>query len=55
MNFIFPLLIICMSVFLGGVSGFLIGYESGQVDALNGNQNYKMVTNSTTSVTWQKK
>ncbi len=34
--------------------GFEIGYESGQLDALVGKQHFHLVTNTVSSVTWQK-
>ena len=37
-----------------GVVSYKMGHAHGQLDALNGKQNFKFVTNTTTQVTFQR-
>lgn len=45
--------VVVVIVFIAWVAG-LIGYQSGQIDALNGKQGFKMVTNTVSKVTWER-
>ncbi len=47
---ILALTLTCFGIWLGAE----IGYQSGQVDALKGEQHFKFVTNTVQNVTWQK-